>query len=774
MRDRNRLALVLALGLVGFSARGQSPPAPPQTAARVLDTAADLDRQTQDLRSPVERRARWDQAAGLLDGFLRDHPRDEMASLVRFQAAVYHWAEGRSFADQADLSPADPTTRTAGITQLDLAIQGLRTIGVEPRPDVPGDPLAQNVRYRLAQALSDRARLEPEGASRSGMEREAVTLLEPSLANPQLRGFARLLRGELNNRLGQFTQAQIDVEEAERTVPPPDAEALLRAKVNALIGRAQFHDARKLAGDAAKVDPALRAYLTLRVVLAQRRQVPPGPERAAFDAEAFALALPLRGGDRPEATRALLDMAQAIDEPGEDRPLAWWDLLAEGQLRQGNPARAGRLLGRGADRAEATGPTAAATAARVRAGACLFEADKFAESAALLGRVVADESAPAELRGRAGMLIALGKGRALALKQPGASRADFLKALEEQVRRFPDEVATGEARWLLGRNRRQTGQRAEAIALWLGVPRGHARWLESRLAAADALREAVDEAAVAGDARALAARVEEARHQLGQATAEATSGPELVEIAFRVAALELTPEVGRGEAALEACDRILKGGATADQHARARLIRIPALARAGQLIEAERTALDEIRQAEPARLLEPVRLLDRLAGEAATDLTRRRLGMIDRAITVRLGKVIESLPASARDEVRLRQARSHLFAGEQNDARQILSDWGGPSGTADVAFLRDLADTYARLGSFGLAGDAERLRASKLPPGSPDWFQAQYNLALAQFKEGKVREAKRIIDGVAILHPTLGGTSLRERFERLRQKLAQE
>ena len=63
------------------------------------------------------------------------------------------------------------------------------------------------------------------------------------------------------------------------------------------------------------------------------------------------------------------------------------------------------------------------------------------------------------------MLRTLARGRGLATREPEASRASYLSALESQVRDFPDEPSTGEAQWLLGQVRLAGGRLDEALAL---------------------------------------------------------------------------------------------------------------------------------------------------------------------------------------------------------------------------------------------------------------------------------------------------------------------
>jgi tetratricopeptide (TPR) repeat protein len=742
-----------------------------ERARRALEGAASLDQAAQRTTQASERRARWSQAVGLLDGFVEAHPDVDLAPLIRFQAAVYQWAEGRSFAEQAELAPSDPKTRPEAYRTLDDSIRRFREIKIKSDPT---DVLAQNVRFRLAQAIADFARLDPENSSRrQGLEREALGMLDGSPATPALRPFVRLLRGELANRLGLFGQAQIEVEQAEKLDPAPPPEALLEAKVVALSGRTQYDEARK-AIESAKVGEPLKRLLNLRIALTRRRERPPGRERRESDDEAFRIAEPFRGATNPEGRRALMELARTIDEPGPDSPPDWWDLLAEGHLRIGDPVRAGRLVAKGGDRAEAAGQLEKAASLRYKAGAYLFEAGKFAEADRRLTQVVDQPAAPRDVKGRAGMLRALARGRAVATRQPDASRASYLAALEALVRDYPDLPTTGEARWLLGQVRLSAGRFDDAMSLWSGIAHGHPRWLESRALIADRLREAVDAQRINRDSAAVIAKMDLARRSLKAAIDQASEGPEVVALTLLLARLELTPDAGRPPVAIEASDRVLKLAAPAEQHQAARLYRMVALAESNRGIEAERAARAEAGLDGLTNVLLSLRLLDRAATEADSETIRRRIGLIARIITSKLIDHIDEIPEGSRDEAHLHHARALLFSGDPAGARKEIAGWGGPVAEVDDELLRELADTYQRLDAFVLAIDAERYRSGRLAPGSLPWLESRYGMALAYYRADRPKDARQLIDATAILHPDLGGGELKTRFERLRQKIGQD
>jgi len=743
-----------------------------ERSRRALDGAALLDQAAQASPHSSARRALWVEAAKLLDEFAQKHPDSEAAPLSRFQAAVYRWAEGRSFADQAEFAPADPNLRKEAVRVLDDSVGRFRSITL--KPGQANEPFSQNVRFRLAQAIADRARLDREGdPARIALEREALASLDGSLTTPGLRPFARLLRAELSNRLGLFGQAQMEVEAAEKLTPSPPAEPLLEARVGALIGRSRYDEAAQVI-DSSKVGDASKRRFRLRLALVRRSEKAPGPEREAIDAEAFGIAERLREDHGADARRALMELARRVDEPGPSAPSEWWDLLADGHLRLGDPTRAGRLDARGADRAEAQTRPEAAAALRFKAGAALFEAGQFAEADRQLGQVVGSSVAARELRARAGMLRALARGRAVATGEVGSSRKGYLDALEAQVRDFPGEVATGEARWLLGQARLAEGRPDDASDLWAGIRHGHPRWLEARTRIADRHCREVESQRINRDSSAVASKMEAARKSLRNALDDARDGPEAAALTLLLARLELIPEAGRPPLALDACDRALRLAASPEQHQSARLYRVVALAQSNRAVEAEKLARAEARVEDPAVFLPALRLLNRSASDTEVESSRRRFGLIARIFTARLGDRLDLLPEALRDEARLDLVRALLFSGDPVAARREIAAWGGPTAEADDELLRELADTYQRIDAYDLAIEAERLRSRRLAPGSLPWFESRYGMALAYFRSDRPDEARKLIDASAILHPDLGGDDLKLRFERLRQKIAQE
>ena len=553
-----------------------------------LEMAASLDRAAQAVSDAEARRDRWTRAVGVLDEFRAKNPGGALDRQLRLQASVYLWARAESWLQQRELSPGDDRARARAIEDLDLAINRLRALDQGRHPET--DALTQNVRFRLARSLVDRAELEPEGSpARADREREALKALDRPITEPELHGYALLLRGELLGRIGRVDEALAAIDEASKADPAPPDATQVGARVDILLGRKRFADALK-AVDASKVDQAARDLLAVRVLLAQRDHAAPGQARTEAESALFQRIEALRASKKPESRRALIALARSLIEPAPSLGPDAWDALAEGFLIVGDPARAGAIEAKGASRAEALGRAEQATAMRLRAGAYLFQAGRFIEADAPLSRVVADPKA-GDVRARAGLLRILARGRALATKLPEASQRSYVEALESQIRMFPDDPSAGEARWLLGRLRLATSDRDAAVKLWSAIPRQDPRWLDAQLAAASLRQEDLDLHRLANDRAVVKRTTDEARSLLASTEEQSRDDSERASVLLALAHLELTPGVGDPDAARLVCERIIRSASRAEQRDRARWMRVLALGKLGRFHDAETEAL---------------------------------------------------------------------------------------------------------------------------------------------------------------------------------------
>jgi hypothetical protein len=743
-----------------------------QREAIVLEMAGTLDRAAQGAAPADQRQVRWAQAIGLLDTFNGQNPGHPRTREFQLQAAVYRWAQGQSWREVGDLNPGDTRAPQEAASALDDAIGRLRVISVEEVEKV----LAENVRFRLARALADRAGLEPvDSPSRRSREAGALELLKEPMTGAGLRGFSGLLKTDLYRRGNRLDEAAAEIEAASRTDPPPPEREILDARVPVLVNQKKFKEA-EAAIQGSHLDLAGKDLELVAVKLAELASLAAGADRFAVEQELFRLVKPLRQGKTNEGRLGLLALAQSGIDPDPRHPAEIWDILAEAHEVRGDAVKAGTLELRAAHRAEEQEQPEKAAGFRLRGGGFLFQAGKYVEAADLLARVADDPKAGA-FRPKAGMLCALARGRALAAGLPGITPSAYAEALQRQIRDFPHDSATDEARWLLGTLLRVSDEPAKAEALWTAIAPGSSRWLDARLAISDLKLADLESQLLTGDRRLIADAYQRAQSFLVESVQQAPHESEQAELFLAQARLNLVPTAGKAQLAVAALERLGGLALTPQDRYRARLYRLIALVQVGPpYLEAERLAQTHATWADPSArgaFFDAVRLIDQCASFSDVDLHQRRLGLILRLLVqpVVEDPDDEKWSAEERSEIKLRLTRAYLFLGDERNARASLQGWTGPPRSAADALLRDLADTYNRLEAYELAVDVQRLRSKNLQTGSASWFEARYELALACFHAGQLKQAAQLIDATVILHPDLGGDALQKKFIKLRQRL---
>ena len=334
------------------------------------------------------------------------------------------------------------------------------------------------------------------------------------MSEPGLKGFAGLLKADLLRRAGRLDEAKAEIDAAAKTQPPPPEREVLDALVPILTGQKKYADALA-AIRASHLEPPAKELAAVAVELAKVTGQPGGPERLAAEQEFFRQMKELLARKGNEGRLALSELARSGIDPDPANEPAVWDMMAEAADFRGDPERAAALEQQAAGRAEALGHPEAAAGFRLRGGGFLFRAGKYAEADSLLSRVIEDPRAGAA-RARAGMLRGLARGRALAMGLPGSTPAAYAQALQAQIRDFPKDPATDEARWLLGVLMRASGERDKALALWSEISRGSPRWLDSRLALAESRRSALESALATDERHALAESYQKAQDALAQ------------------------------------------------------------------------------------------------------------------------------------------------------------------------------------------------------------------------------------------------------------------
>jgi Tfp pilus assembly protein PilF len=743
-----------------------------QREAIVQEMASALDRAAQRSSDPGQKQARWSQAIDLLDAFRdhnKGHPRNREFQL---QAAVFRWAQGQSWGEFSTLNPGDTRSAERANTALDDAITRLRAISQEGIENVLGD----NVRFRLAQALADRAEREPaDSPRRQSEEADALELLRQPVSEPGLMGFAGLLKAELLRRSGRVAEASVALDSAVKTDPPPPEREALDVRIAVLSGQGKFGEAAAAVQASHLGEPAKKLAL-VQLRLGQLAALPSGADRFAIENELFQLVGDLRARPSSETRLALVALgARPIDPSPRHEPVVW-DLLAEAKELYGDADGAAALEERAAARAQEQGKPEAAADFLLRGGGFLFQAGKYAQADAVLSRV-ADDPRAGSRRAKAGMLRCLARGRALAGGLPGATPASYAEALRRQILEYPGEPTTDEARWLLGSLTLASGEPDKAQQLWNQIAPGSSRWIDARLAVADVERKALESQLKIGDHAALMAGYRRASENLTASLEQARTDADKAALWLAQARLNAVPTVGRSQLALALVDRLGRLPLSPVDRYRTRLLRMIIRVEVGPpYLESEREAQSHSAWAEPSArwaFLDAARLIDECATHSEVVLGQRRFGLILRLLLQPAAQENdeEKWSASERSEIKLRLTRAYLFLGDDIGARATLRTWGGLPPSASDELLGDLADTYNRLEAYELAIDVQRLRSKNLTTGSPSWFEARYGLALAYFHSSQLKEAAQLIDATAILHPNLGGGIIEKKFIKLRQRL---
>jgi tetratricopeptide (TPR) repeat protein len=383
---------------------------------------------------------------------------------------------------------------------------------------------------------------------------------------------------------------------------------------------------------------------------------------------------------------------------------------------------------------------------------------------------VIDDASGGDLRARAGMLRAIARGRGLAAGQPGFTPASYLAALRAQIRQFPDDPATGEARWLVGLARKQAGAATEAEMFWNSVPRSHPRWLDSRIGLAQLRRQSLEESVLVDDPSTVAKSCEDARAELERACADARDEAERTDLEIEAVRLELLPAVGDPQRALAAVERLKSLPLRQDQREILEAHRVVALAVSGKSLDAERAAGKL--EAPPEVRLGVARLLDRWAVITSSDLLARRVAGTERLVADRLATESKNPPEMAA-EIRLRRARSRWLAGDLEGARGLSDGWLHAEAQLPNQ-LDDLGELWAEVGRNSEAESIFRKLASSQVPGTGRWFQARLGQIRALFAAGRIDEADRLLEGTALLHPKLGGPAMQRRYGEMRSQIARK
>ena len=735
-----------------------------------LDLASTLDRAAQAAEDTETRRSLWNDAVETLDRFREAHREQTLSRSFEVQAAVYLWARARMEMSVFQSNPAAKDAKTRAISDLELSISRLK--GVSKGDGPSEDIVSKNARFRLAQALTDLADLTGDDPKlREDRYKEALAALLPPINEPSLVSFNMLLKASLLTKLKRQGEAGAVLDEVAKLKSPAPPLPLLEGKIEWLSADQKFDEAAKLIDGTKGIDDWLKASLKSKVLLNHWLILKvDDARRSAIETQLFEELALLKKAKRPAFRSVVLDVFKTIKEPDPKQDGRAWDMLADGAVASRELASAGDLERKGAVRAQEQGKKDVVNELRLKSGAYFYQAGRQADVETSVGPILADKDAGPD-RVKASLLIALALGRAASDAGRTSIKSQYAAALKNHLGLFPSDPSVPEVQWLLGKFKVENGDRAGATKLWTSITHGQSRWLESQIELSRLRRLDLEQQRLNGDRVAIDRLFKNALEFLEGCLKQAKGEAETIPLRIEIARLELTPSIGTPSEAQKQLDTVLRSVATESQRTEARWLRLVALAQLSRFVEAEQFVRREVKDVDPFLLFEPIRLLDRTAAESESDLRSRRIGFLMSILLDRARTFQDIYNPEQLGEISLRYARALAFTGSEAAAKRALAVGRPLPRPANPDLLRDLAELYASLDTYAMAEDVQRLRTKQLTPGSIPWFDATYGLALSYYHQGKGKEALHLIDATSILHPELGGSELKTKFIRLRQRL---
>ena len=353
---------------------------------------------------------------------------------MRFQAAVLSLGAGAKLDRGRSAGPDTIQSRAnEACPALDNAIERFRAVaGGGNNPT-----LADNLRFRLAEALADRADLDPAASSRppndesarpsscwTSPRRKRALPVTGTCSRPTCCGVGKTGRGRARDRRRR---------QVERPAPPRE---VVEVNVPLLIDHETICDAVKSL-ESSQLDKPIKALWMVRVRLAELADCPPVPSGSRSSPTCFAGSRSCGAATRSSGGRRSWTWPRAASSPTPRQPPEVWDALADAYGAAGEPAKAGAAMMRAADRAAALGQTAAAAAYRLRGGGFLFQAGSVHRSrrASCRRPPTTRRGPPAGQGGHAPLPGARPGPGSWACRAPRPQ--SYTAALEQQLRDFP-------------------------------------------------------------------------------------------------------------------------------------------------------------------------------------------------------------------------------------------------------------------------------------------------------------------------------------------------
>ncbi len=821
LRQRRLFSVAEQLGLDRLADPLLSPAEHIQVSVELSKTYAEHARFT----SGDEHNQYWQLAEEVIDEALAksaEHPR---RLLLDVQRASLPALRGEFLRGQVELFPYDKPLRKQTIDVLKSALDRLKPLevalaqehrqlitkkqrGPEGLATYEVHDLHAAVRFRLAMALQELAQvLDRFSPERTPALRDAARWLEiltEARPGDPFKIPAKIRLAENHRLRDDLTGADILLKELEEESLPKGLEAdLLAERIRWLMAQGQLPEAAKRLQsdrrDAAQVTGEL-AFLNVEVLIglweiAEKKQDTAAGDRLVKLIESYVKQTEQNvGGYWGYRTSLLWEHLQKAQKYGTQAA----EILrrAEARYAAGEVQSALDDYSLAADLAiKSNKPDIAFELGYTRAS-ILLQTGKFSEAAAsfrgLFQKFPGNPRTP-----NAHLLEAYCLGKLYEEMPTQSRREDYIKALTEHVKKYPDHQTAGDANWMMGLFEEQRRQVTLALKAYRQVPVDHRRSPAAQIAVArcyeKVLRRLGELEQTADDAQKPALREKTAEWEiaaaaeLGQLIASYPQEPKPLdhqeaEVALILARLQLTrtqPSYSRADSMLE---RILVSGTqqksdqdSADDWNRilktARQLRIVSLAGQGLSSRAE-MLVKELSDSSTEEVLGVMDGLTQVATSANLG-TRRKLGELQLQTAEELNRRRDQLSPAERERLDHCRAQAYLATNRSGEALKIYDQMLATqpkSRSLKKRIATLLAETDNRV-SMTKAKDLWRAMESQAKPGSLEWLEMRYQVARLCWKLGQTEECRKLVGVTRLLYPQLGNAELRSQYQELQQKV---
>ena len=755
-----------------------------------------LARQASDATSAAKRQRLWAEAAALLTQLLAKDSAGPHTPAVRYQLAQLELAAAQLDRLRLAVSPDNAELRASARHHLSQAVKLLgqvdRDLQEQTRSLTPAESAVRSVMFVAIEDAARQARArtqlelallhEPGSPARIRAAREAIRLLEPlvehlagrrddPLARQRLAE-ARLMLAEAYLLANEHTKAHATLNDLTASKPPTeylDRALVLRARLHAAQNQWQkvyafVRDARDLLETSQPELELLFVEACLRLAVRRGRV-----EAARFLQEGLLAAEEL--GNKHGAywrARAAVIVADLLPDPTSITDPALLLRLAEVMVSRQDASSAERLYRRVV---ELTPPgSAIQRQAALGMARALRAQGRLQEAADALADIA--RRAPASREAAQGLLEA------------AYCYAQLYRAKRSQ--QFLDRYEDCLEQLVAAHRHRPEGRRA--LALLARYREAQSDWLEAARLYRQ-LAELDDEQASEAVLRAARCyrialqRLWQGGQRADQLLSE-TSGflaaqirllkahgklDEARAVGAELAIVYTSEGAGRYREALELMETLFgPASLSSGQLDSLRAAYLVALLQTGRLRRAEEVS----RSWSVGDLALAVSLLERLSRLGAAsrhEQVRRTVGQVQLTLLKQVPP--PSSDGSADRSLRLRlelvRGMALWLLGRQQEAEEVFARLEQRL-ESDPQALLAYARNLSALGQFRGARRAWRRLGRIYRPPSPVYYEAKYELARACLKLGDADQARKIIETLEVLHPSMGGPEWKARFRELK------